>query len=98
MAIIEKNIYKNVDISGHETAVKNKIKTYVESIEGETDDEKRVNLPLIKKHKLHDTIDYIMNDLPDGVSRVDGKSIRPILIKVIDEKISELPVQKEKSI
>lgn len=89
--MIEDNTYESPSIEGHETAVKNRVTSYVESEMGETVEEQRINLPKLKKY-LHLAVDYVMNDLPSGVDRVDGKIIKPILNEVIGEKIAELPV------
>jgi hypothetical protein len=91
--MLEDNKYESPSIEGHETAVKNRVVSFVESEMGETVDEQRINLPKLKNY-LHSAVDFVMNDLPSGVERVDGKVIKPVLIDVIQEKISVLPKQE----
>ena len=90
--MLEDNKYFSPSIEGHETAVKNRVVSFVESVIGSTDDEKRIDLPKVSDY-LHQAIDYVMNDLPTGVERVDGEVIRPILSLVVKEKIDALPEQ-----
>ena len=83
--------YVQADVSGKETETKAVVSTYVATLEGGTDDEKRKNLPIIKKEYLHGAVDYVNANLPSGVTRVDGYVIRPLLDEVCNEKIAALP-------
>jgi len=47
------------------------------------------------KKDLHLVVDHVQAHLPDGIDRVDGYSIRPILDEVIQESIAALPKPKE---
>lgn len=90
--MITDNTYQIPSISGHETAVKNRVTSFVESelIEGS----ERFILNKLKNY-LHSAVDYVMNDLPSGVERVDGTIIKPILNEVISEKLSQFIVEEE---
>lgn len=80
--MIEETQYKSPSIEGHETAVKNRVVSFVESLGSDK---------LLKaKRYLHQAVDYVMSNLPNGVDRVDGNIIQPILNQVVDEKMSEL--------
>lgn len=63
-------------------------------IDGMTDDQKRRALPQLRKYKTQ-CVAYVMANLPDGVDRVDGPSIKPILNQCIDEAINALPPVEE---
>lgn len=91
MSLISNDKYTMADISGKEENVKTVVEAYVDSIAGSTDDEKRVNYPYIKKSLLHGAVDYVMANLPAGVTRVDGLVIQPILDEVCAEKLAALP-------
>ena len=92
MTLLENDLYIKADITGKESAVKTVVDNFVESKKGSTEDEQRVNLPYIKKHYLLLAIDYVMAHLPDGVDRVDGACIRPLLDEVCNAKINALPI------
>jgi len=94
---LENTGYIHADISEHEGDVKDVVAAFVDSLAGGTDDEKRVNLPKIKI-LLQDAVDYVMNNLPDGVGRVDGYCIEPLLNEVCNEKIAELPEPEQPEI
>ena len=89
--MIEDNTYKSPSIEGHETATKNRVVSYVESemVEGQ----ERLILSKIGNY-LHLAVDYVMANLPNGVERVDGAVIDPILKEVIAEKLASLPVEE----
>ena len=93
MSLLESNNYVVPDVSGHEEAIKNRVESFVDSLVGETDEEKRINLPKIK-NLLHGAVDAVMEDLPSGVDRVDGTIIKPVLDEVVNEKLSALPVEE----
>lgn len=86
--MINDNIYVSPSIEGHESKVKSIVVSYVESemIEGK----ERLILSKLEKY-LHLAVDYVMNNLPTGVERVDGNVITPILKEVILEKLANLP-------
>ena len=73
------------------------IKAKVLEFAGSTDDEKRANLPRLKKNTLmiHAAVGEVMKNLPAGVERVDGHTVRPLIDKIVNEEISKLPVPKE---
>lgn len=89
--MIETDTYQPADITGHEKAVKNRVKSFVESVlvEGQ----ERVILARLNRF-LHNAVDYVMNDLPTGVDRVDGVVIKPILNEVVKEKLEEFPIEE----
>jgi len=91
--MLEDISYQTADIVGKESNVKTKLGTFVDSIKGESESVQRINLPKIKK-ELHMAVDSVMDDLPNGVERVDGSVIQPILNEVVNEKIAKLPVIK----
>lgn len=39
------------------------------------------------ENKLVYVVDHVMKNLPEGIERVDGNSIRPILKETVNEKI-----------
>jgi hypothetical protein len=90
----ENQIYEEANIEGKESEVKSIVSNFVDSQSGETDEEKRVNLPLVKK-ALHGAVDFVMANLPDGVNRVDGYVIEPILKEVVENRISNFSVDEE---
>ena len=73
------------------------IKAKVLEFAGSTDDEKRANLPRLKKNTLmiHAAVGEVMKNLPAGVERVDGHTVRPLIDKIVNEEIGKLPVPKE---
>jgi len=94
MTLLENKIYVPADITDKENDVKIKIDNFVESLKGSTEDEQRINLPIIKK-MVQKAVSYVMLNLPTGVDRVDGACIRPLLNEVVDGKINALPVIEE---
>ncbi len=89
--------YKGAKISGHETALKNRIVDFVESFEGKTDDEKRSNLPKIRVSVL-DCVSYVARNLPKGVDKVDGWVIQPLLDEVVKGKLKELVIVNDEEL
>lgn len=94
MSLISNDKYTTADINGKEENVKTVVQAYIATVEGSTDAEKRINLPILKGY-LHQTVDYVQANLPAGVTRVDGFVIGPILQEVCNEKIAALPVVEE---
>lgn len=45
-------------------------------------------------NRVQDCVDFVMGNLPVGVSRVDGYVVRPILEKVVSVKLNDLPVEE----
>lgn len=58
--------------------------------EGSTDAEKTINLPRLNK-LIHPAVDYVTSNLPNGVERVDGNVIKPLLNIAVNYKLSLLP-------
>jgi hypothetical protein len=83
--------YKTVSLDAMQTeAVRTKVAAFVAAVSGATDEEKRRNLPKVAK-LVHDATDYVQADLPSGVIRVDGTSVKPLLESVVEEAITALP-------
>jgi len=80
---------------------KTDVETLVENVildfAGSTDDEKRANLPKLPGNVsvIHAVVDELMSNLPSGVERVDGYTVRPLIKKIVLEQISKLPKPKE---
>lgn len=91
MTLIDNDSYQSPSIEGKEADVKSVVEAFVDSVKGDTEDEQRINLSILK-NRLHMAVDYVMVNLPSGVERVDGSVIQPILDEVINEKLAELPI------
>ena len=83
-SILKKDIY--VKATGDTKKKKAVVEAFVDSVIGDTKDEKATNLPLALKHGTQMAVDYVQAHLPLGVERVDGALIRPILAEVVKEK------------
>ncbi|MFW6173393.1 MAG: hypothetical protein ACOC5T_06580 [Elusimicrobiota bacterium] len=88
--MFEEDTYEKADISENEDEVKTVVETFVDNNKGDTTELQRTRLPKLK-NKKQEAVDFVMNNLPTGVTRVDGYVIGPILKTVVNEKISELP-------
>jgi hypothetical protein len=90
MVEYNEDLYVPADISGKESVVKAVVEDFVVLAMGSTVEEQRVKLPFIRK-AIGDAVSYVVENMPDGVSKVDGYVIEPLLIQVVDEKIGALP-------
>jgi len=87
--------YQSVALSESQVeSVESVVTNFVSANMGENVDEQRVRLPKIKKQGLQSCVDYVQKNLPNGVERVDGASIRPLLDKVVSARIKALPIQE----
>ena len=100
MELFEKETYKKADISGKEKSVKTKVTNFVKSFLSDDIETNRERLAIALDNRLvlHACVDYIMENLPAGVERVDGDCIKPILTEVVNKKIAELPVIEEEAL
>ncbi len=96
MGVLQDKAYEPVVLDDDQkTAVKTKVKGWVDiQVNGMTDDEKRSALPQLKSY-VNQCVGAVMGSLPTGVDRVDGGSVRPILNEVVDEAVAELPEPPE---
>ena len=94
MAILDdiQKPYEPVVLSEEEVAaVKPVVAAFVEDeTKGLSDDQKRSALPRLLKY-VNEAVAYVMANLPMGVERVDGSSIRPLLKNAVDEALALLP-------
>ena len=72
--------------------ITDEVKAYLDYNQGDTDDEKRVNLPVLRKC-VASVVD-ICNDVSD---RVDGYLMQRILERQVDNRIDKLPVIAEET-
>ncbi len=96
MGLLDNDKYIKADISGYETEVENLISEYIDSIKGETEEQQRSNLPILKRD-IHGTIDYIMEHKTSDY-RVDGYTIRSMLLQVVQTKIESLPPLEDEGV
>ena len=90
MTTIKKNTYIPAVLAEEKTAtVKSKIAALVATYKQDASTINEVS------KDIHLFVDHVQSDLPEGVDRVDGQSIRPILKEVIAEAIAKLPKPKE---
>jgi hypothetical protein len=83
--------YKSPNVHGFEEALKKIVYAFINNIlSGKTDKEKRMLLPQYSQC-IHLCVDHVMGNLPDGIDRVDGDIIKPILRQVCKEQIDLLP-------
>ncbi len=90
----ENKSYDKADVVGYETDVQSVVEAFVDAVEGSTNDEKRRNLPVIRK-LIHEAVDHVQANLPAGVTRVDGYAVQPVLESVVDTRIAALPAPAE---
>jgi len=90
--------YTSPTIEGYEEDVKSVVETWASAVlSTKTDSEKRTLIPQFKS-ALHLVVDFVMANLPEGVERVDGKVILPILEQVAKDKLAELPVETSEEV
>jgi len=93
---LARGYYKRVVIPPGKLVVTTaKIVDFIETLEGRTDEDKRINLPILKKRYLQSCVDYVEDNLPPGLARVDGYVTEPILVAQCDIKIAALPEPAE---
>ena len=71
--------YQSPEISGHEDAVKGVLKNFLV--------ESSANPHFIPERAVHEATVYVMQHLPSGLSRVDGKVIEPLLRSTIEDML-----------
>ena len=83
------------DVSGQHDTIKAIINMFADAIlTDKSDDEKRVLLA--DAPKANDIVTaFVMEHLPEGAERVDGKTVRPILMEVLAERVALLPEVEE---
>lgn len=87
--------YASPNITGYEEAIKATITAFADTaFAGASDDEKRVLLN--QALGANDIITaFVMENLPEGLTRVDGVVIRPLLKEVVEVQLALLPEPSE---
>lgn len=67
------------------------VRQWVSNEKGSTEEEQRYRLPKLENYYKY-CVSYVMDNLPEGVERVDGNCIKPLLKVVIQDEIANLPV------
>jgi len=75
---------------GAEDLIYNVLADWVDTNDGETVDEQRILLPKLLNYNEEATA-YVESNMPEGIERVDGGCIRPILKKVVNDVLASLP-------
>ncbi len=91
--MFEDYTYVRADIKGKESNVVSVIQAFTNVYQGGTDGQRRIRLPKMKR-ELHACVDYVQDHLPNGVDRVDGDCIEPLLKDELNTRI-EMLVEKE---
>lgn len=91
MVDFEDSLYVKAVITGHEASVKSMVEDFVDSVKSNDVDKQRIRLPMIRK-MVGDAVSFIVDDMPVGVTKIDGYVVQPILESVVDKKIADLPV------
>lgn len=76
------DVYVSANIEGKEEDVKVVVKNYFDSLVDKSE------------ASVQSAVDFVMNNLPSGVSRVDGYCVEPLLVQVKSEQVVEEPIEE----
>jgi hypothetical protein len=86
--------YEAVSLTDEECeSINHVVKNWVAEEKGATVEDKRYRLPKLRNY-LNYCVDYVMDNLPDGITRVDGGCIQPLMLAEIQAQIDLLPVEE----
>tara|TARA_R110000772_G_scaffold249530_2_gene364000 strand:+ start:112189 stop:112455 length:267 start_codon:yes stop_codon:yes gene_type:complete len=72
--------------SGQKDQVEVVLDSYLDEIVGEHTGSLKNSILTDSCKRLNSAVDYVQNSLPNGVDRVDGNSVCPILMSLINSK------------